>query len=38
MLQYNAEEQEACDDADDADVDGNPIRKVADAVKMRAFG
>ena len=24
-------------DADDADVDDNPIRKVADAVKMRAL-
>ena len=41
-LQCNAEEEEACDAdadaaADDADVDGNPIRKEADAVKMRAF-
>ena len=25
------------DSTDDADVDDNPIRKVADAVKMRAF-
>ena len=43
MLQYNAEEEETFDDDADAaadaaaDVDDNPIRKVADAVKMRAF-